>query len=126
MNTVHLRQLCGLYAVCRLSANTPVPEWVLQSSFFSVTRSAQELSVVCRQTLVPDRPNCERNWSGFYVAGPLDFTLIGILARLASPLAAAGIPILAISSYDTDYLFVKNVHRKRALHVLKNIGCVID
>lgn len=64
----------------------------------------------------------EHGWRALQVEGPLDFSLTGILASLATPLSGAGISIFAISTYDTDYLLVKEVHLDRARKVLEALG----
>ena len=94
-------------AICRLDPAAALPAWAAASRFYAVTRTDEELSVVCEQHLVPADVVCQRDWCCLKVTGPLDFALTGILARLTAPLADAGIPIFAISTYDTDYLLVK-------------------
>ena len=113
-------------AVCRLERAATLPAWATQSSFFSITCTTDELSIVCPQAVVPDGVVCEREWSALKVAGPLDFALVGILASLAQPLAAAGISIFAISTYDTDYLLVKADKLTQAVAVLRAEGHLIE
>jgi hypothetical protein len=117
--------LDGLFAVCRLAAETPLPAWAAggrAGSFVSVTRTADELSIVCRQELVPDDIRCERGWRVLRVAGPLDLTLIGVLASLLVPLADAGIAVFVLSTFDTDYLLVKGDRLDAAVEVLRREG----
>ena len=97
----------------------PIPEWA-HSGFFSMTRTPDELSIVCNEEIVPDGVACEKGWHCLQVKGPLDFALTGILASLAAPLAEAGISIFAISTYDTDYFLVKELDR--AIAVLFKAG----
>lgn len=108
------------FAVCRFDAGTPVPAWAVQSSFFSITRSSDELSVVCAEDSVPaDTPaKVERGWRSFKVEGPLDFSLTGILVAVAKPLADAGVPIFALSTFDTDYVLVKDDRLQPAITAL--------
>lgn len=106
------------FAVCRLEANATIPEWIDHNSFFSITRTKDELSVVCLEKDVPAQVKSEKNWRMFKVEGPLDFALTGILASLAQPLADAKISIFAISTYDTDYLLVKDEKLQAAFDVL--------
>jgi uncharacterized protein len=95
-------------AVCRLDAADPVPGWAAGGTgFWSITRGADELSVICPESAVPPGARCERGFRAFRVEGPLPFEAVGILASLAAPLAEAGISLLAISTYDTDYLLVR-------------------
>jgi hypothetical protein len=92
----------------------------------SLTRTEQELSVVCREAAVPAEVQSERGWRALEVVGPLDFALTGILAALAGPLAAAGISIFALSTYDTDYVLVKATTLARAIAVLQAAGLTIQ
>ena len=107
-------------AICRLDASAPIPGWA--GNFFSITRTRDELSIVCPQRDVPAGIQCERDWRALKVAGPLDFTLTGILVGLAAPLAQAGISIFAISTYDTDYVLVKEAKLESAVAVLSQAG----
>jgi hypothetical protein len=109
-------------AVCRLPPGAAIPAWATASPFFSLTRTDAELSVVCVQQLVPEPTQCEAGWRVFRVAGPLDFSLTGILAGIAAPLAAAGVSIFAISTFDTDYVLVKEENLTKAFDALRAAG----
>ena len=113
-----LQLLPDVYAVCRLDTNAPVPDWATRGPFFSITRTPDELSVVCPEVLVPYGVDSERGWKALAVEGPLDFSLTGILASLAAPLARNGISIFALSTYDTDYVLVKEGQIAEAVQVL--------
>jgi hypothetical protein len=119
---LNLQVLAHRLAVCRLDGEAPMPDWVLRDGFVSITRTAEELSVVCREVHVPDGIRAERGWRAFRVVGVLDFSQTGILARLASPLAAAGISLFVLSTFDTDYLLVKEHDLSRAIAVLVVAG----
>jgi len=112
-----LRVLPGLYAVCRLPMDAGVP-----ASFFSATRTNTELSVVCAENDVPAEVPCERGFRIFEVAGPLDFALTGVLAGIAAPLARVGVSIFAISTFDTDYVLVKEHDLVKAMEALRRAG----
>ena len=114
--------LDGTFAVCRLSANAPLPSWATISAFFSITRTADELSIVCREDAVPDGVVCERGWRCLRVAGTMPFTTVGVLASLTAPLADAGIGLFAISTFDTDYLLVKATDFDVAVDALRRHG----
>jgi hypothetical protein len=88
----------------------------------SITRSPDELSIVCLEGRVPQTVSCERGWRCLEVVGPFTFETIGVLASLASPLASAGVPILCISTYDTDYLLVRERDLPRAVEALRAAG----
>lgn len=108
-------------AVCRLDAQAPLPPWP-RGELVALTRTADELSIVCAEECVPPGIQIEAGWRALKVAGPLDFSLTGILAALAAPLAAAKISIFALSTYDTDYVLVKEVHLADAIRVLSQVG----
>ncbi len=118
--------LPGSYVVCRLNKDAPVPDWATSGLFSSVTRTAEELSVVCPEVRVPAGVKKESGWRVLMVEGPLDFSLTGILASMASPLAREGISVFALSTYDTDYLLVKRERLEKALQVLRAEGYDID
>lgn len=103
--TVAIVPLAGEYAVCRLPPTAGLPGWAV-GELVAVTRTPDELSVVCPAAAVPPHAVAERGWQAFRVAGTLDFAETGIVAGLTVPLAAAGIPVFVVSTYDTDYLLV--------------------
>jgi hypothetical protein len=109
-------------AVCRLAPDADVPPWAWTGEPASVTRTRDELSIVCRADAVPRDVRAERGWRCLKVQGPLDFALTGILAALTAPLAAAEIALFAVSTYDTDYLLVKAETLDRAVEALRGAG----
>ncbi len=110
-------------AICRLEAEAPVPSWAARPSpFLTLSRTAEELSITTLQSIVPSGVHCERDYRAFRVRGPLPLNLVGILAAIADPLAAAGLSIFAISTYDTDYVLVKARELEVALKVLREAG----
>ena len=92
------------YAVCRLAPDSKVPEWAYQGSFFSISKTSDELSIVVDQRFAPAGIKKAENWKGFKIEGPLDFSITGILAALSKTLADNQIPLFSISTFDTDYL----------------------
>ena len=124
-----MRVLPGELAVCRLDADGPLPAWVFhaEAHFFSVMRTPEETSVVCPVDDVP--PSVERvdkSWRALKVDGPLPLTMTGVTARLTTPLGSAGIPVFALSTYDTDYLLIKSEHLERAVALLKTRFTVVE
>jgi hypothetical protein len=113
------------YAICRLEAGATAPSWSNQGSFVSISRTADELSIVCSEANVPSGVTCEPGWRILKCEGPLDFALPGIMASLAEPLADAGVPIFPIATYDTDYILVREPHLETALHALTGYGHVV-
>src|SRR4051794_9563168 len=107
--------VAGSFAVCKLPAAAALPPWATAGDFFSVTRTAGELSVVCRREAVPEGVACERGWRCLRVAGSMPFTLVGVLAALTTPLARAGVGVFAFSTFDTDYLLVKEADLLRTV-----------
>ena len=106
------------YGVCRINPNELIPEWAQNSDFFSITKTCDELSIVCSQDDIPNDIQCEKDWKILKIEGPLDFSLVGILASISTILAQKGISIFAISTYDTDYILVKNKDIDNAIESL--------
>ena len=102
-----LEVLPGLLAVCRLGPAQPVPEWVLRLPFWSMTRTEDEISIVLPEALASPGWRQETGFRALKVRGPLDFGLIGVMARLTVALATAHVSLIAISTFDTDYVLVK-------------------
>ncbi len=119
---LELSILEGTYGVCRLERSSQIPDWALQGSFTTITKTLHELSVVCSQELIPEKIRSEKGWKVLMVKGPLEFSLTGVLANLSSSLADAGISIFAISTYDTDYLLVKSGDLRKSISVLIDTG----
>jgi hypothetical protein len=117
----------GRMAVCRLAPDTPLPEWARAGSgFVSITRTSDELSIVCAEALVPAGVQAASGFRVLKVQGPLSFDATGIIARLTSSLAAAGISVLAVATYETDYLLVKEERLDAAIAALRDGGHVVD
>ena len=110
------------FAICRLSPDADIPAWSRNTEFYSITRSRDELSVVCFNENIPLDVEAEPDWRALRIEGRLDFSLIGILASLVSPLAEAEISVFAISTYDTDYVLVREKFLSQAISVLKKEG----
>ncbi|NLE94913.1 MAG: ACT domain-containing protein [Dehalococcoidia bacterium] len=121
-----LHLLPGVYAVCRLDEDAPVPDWSTRSCFYSITRTEQGLTVVCPADHVPREVAHEGGWSLLMVEGPLAFSLTGIIASLTGPLSRARISVFALSTYDTDYLLVKQEQLENAVRVLVAEGFEVD
>jgi hypothetical protein len=116
------RLFSGLLAVCQLPPNAPVPMWASGEGFVSVTRTEDELSIVCAAEHVPEGMKHEKGWICLQLQGPFPFQMTGVLASFLEPLAAHRIPIFAVSTYDTDYVLVKQEDVERALQALKTAG----
>ncbi|MCS7067020.1 MAG: ACT domain-containing protein [Meiothermus sp.] len=122
---LNLHVLEDLYAVCQLEATASIPAWALGEGFLSISRSEEELTVVCLQNRVPPEVKAERNWRCLGLAGPFDFALTGILASVLNPLAKAGVGIFAVSTYNTDYVLLKHHQLEQAVAALEQAGHVV-
>lgn len=113
----------GAWTVVRLGPDAPVPAWALSSSpFVSITRTLDELSVVCLESAVPVGLQAEPGWALLKLHGPIPFGQVGVLAAFAAPLAAAGISLFAVSTFDTDYILVKASQGAAACEALVSAG----
>jgi uncharacterized protein len=115
----HITPMPGEYAIVRLGPAEQVPDWVECGVFCSITRTPEELSLLVESAAVPAGLEMETGWQGLKLEGPFPFNAVGILAGILSPLAEAGISILAVSTYDTDYVFIKAEQMPDALLVLE-------
>lgn len=127
MNNIKLQMklLDGTFGVCRLKREDNIPSWCLQSKVYSITRTEDELSILCDLRFIPQEIKCEKPWKALKLEGPLDFSLIGILSRISGLLAKNSISIFAISTYDTDYILVKEKDIDNAIKVLSNEEYII-
>lgn len=113
----------GDYSVARLAPDAPVPAGLLEASgLVSITRTPDELSIVCPTEVAPESDTGDHGWRLLTVRGPLEFTLTGIMAALSGELAAAGVSLFALSTYDTDHLLVKGENLERAVRALSEAG----
>ena len=116
----------GTFAVCRLAPAAAVPAWAERGVLRSVTRTPDELSIVCESALVPGDVRAEGPWRAIRIAGTLDFALTGVLRDLLEPLAESGISIVAISTFDTDYVLVRAERLAEAAMALRGAGYVVQ
>jgi uncharacterized protein len=116
------RQLDGLYAIVRLAPDTPIPDWATNGKFFSVTRTDEELSIVCPVENIPQDLIASPRWICFKLEGPFPFELTGVLLSFIEPLSSNKIPIFAISTYDTDNVLVQEQFAAAAFEELESAG----
>ncbi len=124
-----LEWVTGAFAVCRLGPAAEVPGWALRAAgsgggLLSVTRTDRELSIVVSQDAVPEGVRAERGWVAVRIAGTLGFGEVGILARLTGALAGAGVPVFALSTFDTDIVMFKAGETARAVEALESVADV--
>jgi len=116
------RLLPGRYAVVRLAPDAAVPGWALKGQFSSITRTTDELSIVCLKENVLADISTPPNWACLKLEGPFPFSLTGVLLSFIEPLSCNGIPIFAISTYDTDYVLVQDEFLEASLDRLRAAG----
>jgi hypothetical protein len=109
-------------SIARLPADSALPLWATQGQFFSVTRTPDELSVVCSPDHIPAGVAAETGWRALKVKGPFALSEVGVLATLSAALAAAGMSLFAISTFDTDYLLVHEKQMHAAITALRSAG----
>jgi hypothetical protein len=115
--------LADAFAVVRLPPQEPMPSWALEAEgLVSLTRTADELSIVCRDAVVPAGARAERGWVTIKLHGPFAFSQVGVLASFAVPLAQVGVSLFALSTFDTDYILVKASQLRPALAALEGAG----
>jgi hypothetical protein len=119
---MRFRTLHGLYAICKLDAAAAIPDWAATGAFSSITRTSDELSIVCEEANIPPDTRVERGFSCLQLEGPFDFQAVGVLKSFLEPLAQSGVPIFAISTYDTDWILIQDKHWENALSVLIDAG----
>jgi len=114
------------FAICRLGSDEVVPTWLLQLPMWSATRTCDELSLVLPQDQVPAGWQAERGWRCLRVRGPLDFGLTGVISSLTAVLAASDVTVFVLSTFDTDYVFVREGELSKAVHALRVRKYVIE
>jgi len=110
------------YAICTLPNTAQIPDWALKESLASITRTDKELTIVCRQDIIPSGLKSDLNWKCFKIDGSFDLNQIGVISSISSPLADAGISIYVISTYDTDYFLVQQHNLEQTISTLSNSG----
>jgi len=123
-NKLQLRILEDLFTIHRFPANHEIPNRVYESEFYSISKSKEELSIVCCSSIQLNSEKSEIDWACLKVVGPLDFSLTGILANISAVLAKSEISIFAISTFDTDYILVKSEKLPSAKKALLKSGCI--
>jgi hypothetical protein len=120
-----LSTLKDSFSICKLDPSSDIPSWAWEGDFFSITRTTDELSIICDCKNIPEKMKCEHNWQVLMIEGPFEFEEIGILHSITKPLAEAEISLLTISTYDTDYILIKEGHYEEAIKSLERAGHII-
>ena len=121
-NPLRVHVVPGRYAVCRLEAHAQIPDWARNPSFVSITRTPDELSIVCEEANIPRGQRTEVGYAMLMIEGPLAPEMVGVMVSLITPLAHAGVSIFAISTFDTDYVLVRASQLDRALDAIRRAG----
>lgn len=124
--SIVLHRLPGEFAIAHLAPNAPAPAWAGSPVFSTVTRTADELSILCPAGQIPADVKHERGWALLKFQGPFAFTQTGVLASVLAPLAEARIGILAVSTFETDYLLVKSAEVEPAINALIAAGHSVE
>ena len=123
--TFTLELLPDTFAICCLDPDAAIPDWA-NGDFVSITRTHDELSIVCCQELVPDDVQAEREWRCLRVVGKLDFTLVGVIAAITKVLADESISVFVMSTFDTDYFLVRAIDVERTVEALVESGHSVE
>jgi uncharacterized protein len=116
------RHLSGLYVIVRLAPDAAIPDWAGRGEFISVTRTADELSIVCPMEDVPEGMKPGPRWVCLKLEGPFPFSQTGVLLSFIEPLSNNGVPIFAISTFDTDYVLVQEEFAITAVRTVQDAG----
>lgn len=120
--TVRLRLLADEYAICKLASDASLPGWADGDGFVSISRTPDELSIVCPADRVPPEVNAARGWRCLQFIGPFAFDETGIALAVIRPLSENGIGIFLVSTFDTDYLLVQSRELEAAQAALLSAG----
>jgi uncharacterized protein len=116
------RWLPGPYAIVRLAPDAPIPEWATRGEFTSITRTPDELSIVCPADNLPRDVDSPHHWICLKLEGPFPFELTGVLLSFIEPLSRNSVPIFAISTYDTDYVLIQEEWAGAGIGALQAAG----
>jgi hypothetical protein len=119
---LRLSLIIGHMSVCRLNPAAEIQDWAMASGFLSITRTEDELSVVCPEEAVPEGARSEDGWRVLRLEGPFEFSEVGVLSSVVGPLAEADVSVFAVSTYDTDYVLVKAKQLEAAVSALRARG----
>jgi hypothetical protein len=120
-----LHHLEGTYAVARLEPTTPVPPWADGAGFVSITRTDDELSIVCRADRVPQCVQVAVSWACFKLQGPFAFDETGVVLSVIEPLSKNGVGIFVVSTYDGDHILVQSADVERSVALWQAAGHLV-
>tara|TARA_Y100000588_G_scaffold355121_1_gene410036 strand:- start:71 stop:469 length:399 start_codon:yes stop_codon:yes gene_type:complete len=117
-----LSVLSETFAIHKFSPDASIPEKILKSNYYSVSKTENELSLVCSEVIEVQSLQSSKGWKCIKVKGPLDFNMTGFLAGISDILAQGNISIFAISTFDTDYILVRSQDLYPAITKLRQAG----
>lgn len=112
----------NVFAVSKLPPDSEIPSWVDGEILTAIIRTKNELSIVCDESYVPKVVLSERGWKALEVVGPLEFSIVGLMADITTSLSEVGVSVFVLSTYDTDYILLKQDQLDKAIHALKQAG----
>ena len=126
MNQLPFIVIDGVFSLCRLAPGDAIPSWALPSSFYTISKTSDELSVVCESLYVPAEVKQDGNWRLLKIASVLNLSLTGITAKFSTTLANADINLCVIATYETDYILVKQEKLQPAITALQHAGFFVQ
>jgi len=114
---IDLIPLIDKYSIYQLSTKQEIPEEIISSEFYSITKTEDEISIVTNYNFDFKQIKSSKNWKGFKVDGTMDFSLVGIINDITKPLKDNGISVFVLSTYNTDYLFVKEENFDKTIEI---------
>ncbi len=123
---LHLKLMSEPMAICRLAPDDPLPPWAMTAAYWSITRTPDELSIVCPEAIVPLEIAASRGWRALRFEGPLPLDQTGILASVTTPLATAHVSLFALATYETDYVLIPSAQRIAAIAALEEAGHTVS
>ena len=116
----------GEYSLCRLAASASIPSWIYDSDFYTISKSKNELSLICESKFIPADIRKSDNWKLLKIDAVLDLSLTGITAKFSKPLADANVNLCVIATFDTDYIMVQTAKLDIAKAALQNEGFIVE
>lgn len=116
----------GSYSLCRLLADEAIPSWIFASPFYTISKSPEELSIVCESKYIPGNIQQSNGWKLLKIDAVLDLSLTGITAKFSKPLAEGGVNFCVIATYDTDYVMVPEEKLFLATEALQKEGFLVE
>jgi hypothetical protein len=126
MNQLTFIAIDGVFSLCSLAPVDAIPSWALSSDFYTISKTSDELSIVCESKYVPPEIKQDGNWRLLKIASVLDLSLTGITAKFSTALANAGVNLCVIATYETDYILVKQEKLQMAITSLQHAGFMVQ